>query len=402
MELLLFADDIILTGTSMIDLQDKLNTLKEYLTLNGLEINTSKTKIVIFKKGGRTKREAMVRCGDEIIQVVNEYQYLGVPFRSTGRFGVAADYFVSRARSALGVTWRVLAKSRADTWETRMRLFTSIVEATLLYAVPVWGLQHMEQLESVQNRFLKMLLGLSMSTPGYMIRVETGVRRLGLRITKQCLGFWQRILDMPESRYPRRAYEQLVQLDSRNENLPAAYNWCAQLRTRLEDIGFGFVWASQHPDTVRTQSEAILETLYEITSGEDIRRVEESTYNTEYKHLRSSLPDPEEYLMFRLPVGFMRVMAQLRLRGLQGYTYSMNGNSTKIMENERCLVCNLDKDETVQHVLCECPVYAAYRSFYLCDRSYSECLCVKSPDELRSVVYFLQSSLRLRAFCLNE
>lgn len=56
----------------------RISTLEER---DGLEINTSKTKIVIFKTAGRNKGEAKVRCGDEIIQVVNEYQYLGVPFR---------------------------------------------------------------------------------------------------------------------------------------------------------------------------------------------------------------------------------------------------------------------------------------------------------------------------------
>ena len=56
MELLLFADDLILLANNVIDLQAKLESLSEHCKINSLEVNIEKTKIMILQKAGRKKR----------------------------------------------------------------------------------------------------------------------------------------------------------------------------------------------------------------------------------------------------------------------------------------------------------------------------------------------------------
>ena len=51
--LLLYADDIILFGKTPDELQRALTILEEYCNRWKLTVNTSKTKIMIFRKGGR-------------------------------------------------------------------------------------------------------------------------------------------------------------------------------------------------------------------------------------------------------------------------------------------------------------------------------------------------------------
>lgn len=55
MELLLFADNKTILGKNAIDLQNILGTLEEYCEINGLIVNTEKTKLMRFKKGSRGK-----------------------------------------------------------------------------------------------------------------------------------------------------------------------------------------------------------------------------------------------------------------------------------------------------------------------------------------------------------
>jgi hypothetical protein len=50
--ILLFADDMVIIGNSQEDLQQKFNSLFEYCNLWGLEVNTAKTKIVVFRNRG--------------------------------------------------------------------------------------------------------------------------------------------------------------------------------------------------------------------------------------------------------------------------------------------------------------------------------------------------------------
>lgn len=48
----LFADDMAIVGNSTEDLQNSLNSFFEYCQLLGLEVNTSKTKVVVFHRRG--------------------------------------------------------------------------------------------------------------------------------------------------------------------------------------------------------------------------------------------------------------------------------------------------------------------------------------------------------------
>lgn len=54
--MLLFADDIVMFARSWHDAQNKLKILKNYCHLNGLNLNTSKTKVVPIRKTGKCKK----------------------------------------------------------------------------------------------------------------------------------------------------------------------------------------------------------------------------------------------------------------------------------------------------------------------------------------------------------
>ena len=51
---MLYADDLILLAKSANDLQEQINTLADYAKAWNLEINTDKTKVLIFNKGTKT------------------------------------------------------------------------------------------------------------------------------------------------------------------------------------------------------------------------------------------------------------------------------------------------------------------------------------------------------------
>ena len=51
--ILLYADDIVLFGNSATELQNSIHILEEYCQKWKLKVNVTKTKVVIFRKGGR-------------------------------------------------------------------------------------------------------------------------------------------------------------------------------------------------------------------------------------------------------------------------------------------------------------------------------------------------------------
>ena len=82
--LLFFADDMVVLAETPEDLQTSLDSLYQYCLNWGLEVNTVKTKCVVFRKrGGLLKNEKWLHNGMEI-ETVNDFNYLGVVFNYTG------------------------------------------------------------------------------------------------------------------------------------------------------------------------------------------------------------------------------------------------------------------------------------------------------------------------------
>ena len=82
--LLAFADDIVIIARSAAEMQAILDRLLNYCILNKLRVSTRKTKVVIFKKGGRNLQNINFYYGNEEIKIVKEYTYLGVCFSKSG------------------------------------------------------------------------------------------------------------------------------------------------------------------------------------------------------------------------------------------------------------------------------------------------------------------------------
>ncbi|UYV79224.1 EPM2AIP1, partial [Cordylochernes scorpioides] len=83
LHLLMYADDIAIIGDSKINLQIKINLLKSYLDKNKLVLNENKSKIMVFRNGGRPARHENWYWGDTPLTVASNITYLGYPFTST-------------------------------------------------------------------------------------------------------------------------------------------------------------------------------------------------------------------------------------------------------------------------------------------------------------------------------
>ena len=77
---MLFADDIILLSATIAGLQNQLNMLHDCTQRRHLNVNLSKTKVMIFRKGGHLPVKEQWVFGNQRLEVVNSYKYLGFIF----------------------------------------------------------------------------------------------------------------------------------------------------------------------------------------------------------------------------------------------------------------------------------------------------------------------------------
>lgn len=81
--MLLYADDMAIYSRSRGDLQRAVNAIADWASENQLIINTRKTEMMIFRKGGRLSSEDKITCNGEIINITNCFRYLGMSLQPT-------------------------------------------------------------------------------------------------------------------------------------------------------------------------------------------------------------------------------------------------------------------------------------------------------------------------------
>ncbi|UYV76070.1 hypothetical protein LAZ67_13002394 [Cordylochernes scorpioides] len=112
LHLLMYADDIAIIGESKINLQIKINLLKSYLDKNKLVLNENKSKIIVFRNGGRPARHENWYWGDTPLTVASNITYLGYPFTSTINSKKVALFYKAKANTAINATIRLIKKKK--------------------------------------------------------------------------------------------------------------------------------------------------------------------------------------------------------------------------------------------------------------------------------------------------
>jgi hypothetical protein len=74
--LLIYADDMVIFVEFPEGLQKSLNTLQGYIEEWNLTVNISKTKIVLFRNGGKLHFNESLTYNNVNLEIVNEYKYL--------------------------------------------------------------------------------------------------------------------------------------------------------------------------------------------------------------------------------------------------------------------------------------------------------------------------------------
>ena len=76
--LLMYADDLTPGSDTVCTLQKLINTLDLYYAKWGLSLNMNKTKIIVFRNGGKIKQNEKWYYRGKMLEVVSFYKYLGI------------------------------------------------------------------------------------------------------------------------------------------------------------------------------------------------------------------------------------------------------------------------------------------------------------------------------------
>lgn len=401
-----FADDFAIIADSYQDLIHKINILEDYCSENKLTVNISKSKIL---KLGKKNQKLKFYYKKERLESVPSYMYLGIPFSSSCLFPLAVEYSLSKASTAVGSVMHILGKSKTNSWQTRMKLFQSIVKTSLLYCAPVWSLNYLDHVERAQNKFFKRLLSLSRSTPGFMIRLETGSLPIAYHVLKTTLSWIHKIENMADDRYPKACLNQLIYYDSRAINIKK-FNWFTQIKNIINRVDLTNI--GDFPTCLKNKG-AIKEILGKFRNyffEQDIKSLQESKYsNTLFLINNNPTFTIAPYLELQLTQNRLNVVSQLRLSGKYIIKITVSGISHIINPQNVCTICNLIEPEDLPHILFKCPMYNFVRPSIFNIQSnenvndkLKNILTPSNTKDVHTLYMFSNSALKIRAFIINE
>ena len=121
-----------------------------------LKVNIDKTKVVIFSRG-KIKKFKSFKFGENTVDVVEDYVYLGTTFNYNGLFHKAKAKQVLQAKKA---TFSLITKVKQFNLpvDVFIELFERVAIPILLYGSEIWGYEDAKQLQKMINSLMRMTL----------------------------------------------------------------------------------------------------------------------------------------------------------------------------------------------------------------------------------------------------
>ena len=111
-----------------------------------MKVNVEKIKIVIFSNGRQPKNLSFT-YDNSVIDIVQEFNYLGIYFSRNGTFKYCRKHLAEKATKAM---YEVIKKGRKHglSISCQLDLFDKLVKPVLLYGCEIWGFVNNDILES--------------------------------------------------------------------------------------------------------------------------------------------------------------------------------------------------------------------------------------------------------------
>ena len=352
LNILLYADDIVLISESKSGLQCCLNILSDYCTSWKLHVNTSKSKILIFNSNGKSYQNEF-QFLDTPLETVKQYTYLGITMKFNGNFDLAISSLADKARKALFKIKRVIGLN--NPCKLLEKLFDTMVVPILLYGSEIWGLlktNHKESdpYEKFHLKFIKEILGVHCKVSNDACRAE--LNRLPLRnvILQSSVKFLDHIQTQDES-LVNKIYQ----------TTKISNPWVKNLNAIFHSLGFSFITNNDNcvKPFINSIKQRISDQFLQIQNA-NIHNSDKLTFFS-MLHIMNKRPDYVDKLKNRCD---RSMICKIRI---SAHDLAIEkGRYSNIPRFERfCNACKSKVIEDEEHFLLHCTAYTQIRHVFL-------------------------------------
>ncbi|KYN22664.1 hypothetical protein ALC57_04934 [Trachymyrmex cornetzi] len=246
---------------------------------------------------------------------------------------------VERAMAIMGQVWGIGKRRFGRDWKRRMWLFDKLVWSVLGYGAEIWGWKERERVESLQDRYIKWVLGVDRGTPGYMVREEIQREKMRVRAGKRAWAFEERLRVGRGGELARLCWEEMGGRGRRGEKLEG---WGGEREKFFGDRGVDIGrWRGGGEEGEGIWKE-LRDKDVELQKGERWESIRGTRYNKWYGWIKGE--GVPEYLKKGWGEGRWRRMARFRLGN-----EVREGRYWKGEEERCCRLCG-NEEETWEYV----------------------------------------------------
>jgi hypothetical protein len=161
---------------------------------------------VIFRVGKSKLRKPKLFWGDEEIEIVDKYAYLGVPMNGNMSYSQISDNYVPKGMQAQRALCGLFFKAYIKNLDVRLYLFECLVKSVLFYCCQIWGVSLLHGMKSFQIQFLR-LFRLPKYLQIWFLMLESQSKSIHVSFLKNLLFFVTKIMSRPKDSIIRKCFD---------------------------------------------------------------------------------------------------------------------------------------------------------------------------------------------------
>ena len=154
----------------------------------------------------------------------------------------------SKATRAMAQVWGIGERKFRDNFKIRMLMFNSIVKGILMYGSEIWGWKERKIVESVQLKYLKWILGVSKTTPNYIVLEETKTYKIRIDTGYRAFHYEEKIVKNSEKQLLSACWKEMLWRHERKKETKRD----KERRSYLERNGYGVIGVRDSETKIKT------------------------------------------------------------------------------------------------------------------------------------------------------
>lgn len=269
---LLYADDCDLVTHSEADMQKMMDLFATACTALGLTISLEKTKVMYTPAPGKEYVEPKILVYGQLLDVVDEFVYLGSKLHQSCSLDSEVIHRISRATAAFGKLRNRCWSRRGITSQTKVEIYKTCVRSALTYALETGTLyaKHIRKLEHFQQRCLREILGIrwESNTTNESVLDRACCESIESFAMRSRLRWSGHVARMPDSRIPKQLLYGELCLGNRAQG-GQMLRYKDVLRQTLKKCNIGENWEQEAKDRTTWRK-----TLHEGVDDSEKRRTD--------------------------------------------------------------------------------------------------------------------------------